>query len=102
MPFYSKYNSLIINSFICCLLLSSCKQNLFAKKNQEYKTLPEIQESSENDTTLSEEFSEARKKTEFLDDRTETMLNRHKTWFLLGIIGFILLAFQSLMNYRKN
>jgi hypothetical protein len=102
MPFYSKYNSLIINIFICCLLLSSCTQNLGSKKNQEYKTLPEIQESSENNPSLSEQFSESRKKTEYLDDNTETMLNRHKRWFVLGIIGFILLAFQSLINYRKN
>ena len=102
MPFYSKYNSLIINCFICCLLLSSCTQNIGSKKKQEYKTLPEIQESSENNPSLSEQFSESRKKTEYLDDHTETMLNRHKRWFVLGIIGFILLAFQSLINYRKN
>lgn len=102
MSFYSKYNNLIINCFICCLLLSSCNQNLLAKKNQEYKTLPEIQKSTKNKPSLSEQFSESRKKTEYLDDRTETMLNRNKKWFVLGIIGFILLGFQSLINYRKN
>ena len=102
MPFYSKYNSLIINIFICCLLLSSCTQNFSLKKKQEYKTLPEIQKSSEKKPSLSEQFSEAREKTEFIDDKTETMLNRNKKWFLLGIVFFVLLAFQSLINYRKD
>lgn len=102
MPFYTKYHSLIINCFICCLLLSSCSQNLASKKKQEYQSLPEIQESLENNPSLSEQFTEAREKTEFLDDRTETMLNRNKKWFLLVIILFVLLGFQSLMNYRKN
>ena len=101
MPFYSKYN-IIVNFFICCLLLSSCTQNFSSKKKQEYKTLPEIQKSSEKKPSLSEQFTEARKKTEFIDDGTEIMLNRNKKWFLLGIIFFVLLAFQSLINYRKD
>lgn len=101
MPFL-KRNNLIIKFFICCLLLSSCNQNLSSRKKQEYKTLPEIQESAPREPSLSEQFTEARKETEFLDDRTETMLNRNKKWFLLGIVCFILLAFQSMRNYHKN
>ena len=101
MPFFSKYNSLIINISIC-LLLSSCTQNFSSKKKQEYKTLPEIQKNSEKKPSFSEQFSEARKTTEFLDDHTEIMLHRNKKWFLLGIIFFVLLAFQSLINYRKD
>lgn len=102
MPFSSKYNSLIVNIFICCLLLCSCNQNTASKNKQEYKTLSEIQEPTKNKPTLSEQFTEARKTTEFLDDATEIMLNRHKKWFLLGSIFFVLVGFQSLINYRKN
>ena len=99
----AKYKKLTFQIIICCLLLSSCTGNLTpSKKNKEFKTLPELQQPSKNNLSLSEKFSEAREKTEFVDDSMEILLNRHKKWFILAIILFLLLAFQSLFNYRKD
>ncbi|WP_144874124.1 hypothetical protein, partial [Hyella patelloides] len=103
MFLFSKYNALTINLITCCILLISSTKNAQAlKKTKGFKTLPEIQQPSENVPSLSERFSETRKKTEFLDDRTETMLNRHKKWFLMGSMIFLWLCFQSFMSYRRD
>jgi hypothetical protein len=51
--------------------------------------------------SLQEDFNEQRKKTEFVDDNMEKMLNRNKKWFILMILGLTWLAYKSLFSSRQ-
>lgn len=103
MPIFSKNYVLTINLILCSTLFFFCSKSIAATKtNQEYKTLSEIQHPSKKSPSFSDKFTETRIKTEFLDDRTEEIVNRNKTPILLGIIIFIGLFIQSLINYRKD
>ncbi len=50
---------------------------------------------------LEEKFKKAQEKTELLDDGTEKILYRHKNWFLLFLILFIIIAYKSLTLDNK-
>ena len=103
MYFLLKKYGLIIHLIFCCILFTSCANKVKASKtNSEFKTLPEIQQPAKKDSSLSRRFAEVRKKTEFLDDKTEIILSRHKKWVVLGLIIFLGISFQSLIFYRKD
>ena len=100
---YQKHIATIIPIILCCFLFTSCSTKTQpSNTTRESQTLPQITKSSENNSSFSEQLSEVRKQTELLDDRTEKMLNRNKKWIGLGIIVFLWLAFQSLINYGKD
>jgi hypothetical protein len=52
--------------------------------------------------SLQKDFDEERKKTEFVDDDTEKMLNKHKKWFVLMIVGFSWLTYKSLYSSQNK
>ncbi|GAB4224536.1 MAG: hypothetical protein Kow0049_00020 [Stanieria sp.] len=52
--------------------------------------------------SLQKDFDEERKKTEFVDDETEKMLNKHKKWFVLMIVGFSWLTYKSLFSSQNK
>ncbi|BAU63953.1 hypothetical protein STA3757_13220 [Stanieria sp. NIES-3757] len=52
--------------------------------------------------SLQKDFDEERKKTEFVDDDTEKMLNKHKKWFVLMIVGFSWLTYKSLFSSQNK
>ena len=100
---YTKCLNAIVQITFCCFLLTSCHTKTNSPKlARESQTLPEIRKSSPNNSSFSEQLTEVRKQTELMDDSTEKMLNRNKKWFVLGIIIFLCLAFQSLINYRQE
>ena len=103
MSFSIKHKTLATYFIVCCILFSSCSSKTQeTTANNKFKTLSELQQPSKKTKSLSDKFSLAREKTEFIDDETEKMLNRHKKWFFLGLIVFVMLAFQSLINYRQD
>ena len=54
-----------------------------------------------NSQYLSDNLSQTRKKTEFLDNDTEKIILRHKSWFLFGFIVFVWMGYQSLTIKHK-
>ena len=103
MFYYQKLLLSAIQIIFCCFFIVSCSQkNIRLEQNEtdEYKT--EINQYSQEDISFNEKINQVRQQTELVDDSTEKMLNRNKKWFGLAFILFIWIAFQSLINYRKN
>lgn len=104
MSVLSKNNVVTINLILCSFLLFSCFKSLAKspQKTEEYKTLPEIQHPSPKTPSLADKFAETRKKTEFLDDQTEKILNRNKKKIIIGLFVFMGLFIYNFVKYRKN
>ena len=108
MHYNTKRITFILQFMICCFFLVSCStknksfHTIKDNKFKESKTLSQITKPSQTDSSFSQKLAQAREKTELIDDQTEKMLNRHKKWFLLGVIVFLWLGFQSLINYSKD
>jgi hypothetical protein len=103
MSIFSKNHILTISLILSCTLLFSCTKDVQKlPKKSEFKTLPEIQNSVKKSPSFSDRVAETRTKTEFLDDRTEKVLNRNKKQIIIGLIILIGLFIQSLISYRKN
>ena len=47
-----------------------------------------------------EKFEQKRRETEFLDDGTEQLLNRHKKWLLLMSVIFVWMIYKSLWSSK--
>ena len=100
---FTKYPIIAIQIILCCSLLFSCNKEVETSKTvKEYQSLEELKESSQSERSFEDKVAKIREETELIDDRTERMLNRHKRWFVLGGVLFLWLAFQSLVNYRRD
>ena len=93
----------IMQIVLCCFLMASCSQKTQSlNEANQYQSSPELNSSSQENSSFSNKVNKIREETELIDDSTEKMLNRHKKWFALGIVLFIWLGFQSLTNYNQD